>query len=407
MLAVRPNQLPHEIEYMLDCAVDASTIDAGSRLVLVLYGDRDLIENLYGNVKNLRFSDHRYRIYPALRQHADELITQLDPVRQLGSVLLSMLTLRYNVTTMAKFMAQAAIEDNCEGGTLKPWRHGGWLSKWDTTPPKKLQRRLRSQRWIRNYIRTFNETGEMRDINTLILSRLSRVNKDALTPPNIHAASSVFQGDLAIQAQRLKARETRAWAAMLANTGKYAAKIAEREERKRIKRAARTACTVLSPTMVSRFVAGEPVTLAGNTVNLLVQRRAPLAYQGHGALRLEVQAHNGAHLADLCYYHTDTPVIDQLTAIELTLLAGDEDELLNSANVTGITEAGLSHPALEGRIAHHRFEEAVVATLDTVRNRRQARNDRYWQKMGKVWIDILNRQVFGRNHESGPTGFNS
>lgn len=396
MLAVRPNQLPHEIEYMLDCAVDANTIDAGSRLVLVLYGDRDQIENLYANIENLRFRDCRYSIYPALRQHADELIAQLDPVRQIGSILLSVSTLRHNVTTMANFMAQAAIEDGCEGGTLKPWRHRGWLPKWDTTPPKKLQRRGRSRRWIRNYIRTFPETREMRDLNTFVMNRLSRVDRAALTPPNIHAASNVFREDLAAQAQRLKARETRAWAAMLASEGKYTAKTAEREERKRLVRAVRTACTILRPTLVSQFVAGEPVTLTGNRINLLVQRRAPLGYQGHGALRLEVLAHEGTHLADLCYYHAETPVIDQLTAIELTLLAGDEDELLSSANVTGITEAGLNHPALEGRIARHRFEEAVVANLDTVRNRRQARNDGYWRDMKEVWIDILNRQVFGR-----------
>ena len=96
----------------------------------------------------------------------------------------------------------------------------------------------------------------------------------------------------------------------------------------------------------------------------------------------------GVRLADLCVYHENTPALDQLTALSLAMQAGEEDEILKTANLSRVTDAGRAHPLiLERGIAERR-----VRRYDEVREK----NEAYWLETKQMWTDTLGVFVLGR-----------
>lgn len=408
MLALRPTDIDGQTEYFLDCAVDNNSLDAGSRIILVLYGDKERVEAFFAVGENRNYYRYRHRM-GELSDYATKLFTQLDPVRQIGAVLLGMSTLRHNVNTTAQWMAQTAIEDTCEGGSLKDylrWR----LPAWDTTPPKKGGRRLHSPRWVRSYVRGMSESDMMRRLHGRIWDRVKLLSMGDVTRETVRAAHSIFDADLDAQRDRLDAHHNAGYARLdedaelrrhLKKHGvKFATKRTIRKDRKKKVRAAITAASVVGPQVVNRFIAGKPVDLQGQAVILTVQRRARLNNTGHGSVHLKLRDLDRSPLAALCFYIDDTPTIDQLTALALAMQCGEEAEILEHANVTSATSAGCEHPLLREKIASRgafaAWQRRPEQTRPSSAQLRNARDLAYWQRTKDIWINTLGQHVFGR-----------
>jgi hypothetical protein len=116
---------------------------------------------------------------------------------------------------------------------------------------------------------------------------------------------------------------------------------------------------------------------------------------GHGALAVSLLAPSGEHLAELCTYVKRTPAIDQVCAFSMFMTAGLEQEVLDTANVIRLTEAGGSHPILES----HRSRRGAVDQIDEPVRRRppqrssweqqRDRCDRYWGETRQIWTEAL------------------
>lgn len=395
MLVIRATNLSGDAEYMLDNAVECNGIDAGSRMLLVLYGDKKRVEAWFVPEEGRLFSRWRQTIYPALMEHAAELFAELDPVRQVGAMLLGMSTLRHNVRTTAEWLSSAAIGDSCEGGVLEEWRKP-WKPKWDLAPPKRAARHLHSQRWIRNYIRRIPESGQMRAMHEGIMERAKLLDRAAITAELIREADSVFDADMDALAERRDARNTAGYARLETDRLNRLPPRQQKDRRKKLVRAATTATSVLGPAAVNQFIAGRPVDLPGQAVILTVQRRSDIGHVGHGGLHLRLRDMDRRPLAALCFYIDGTPALDQLTALALAMQNGEEAELLSHANITSATEAGATHPLLQERVktceAVARWAEGRERDI----NRRRARDHDYWQETKDIWINTLGRHVFGR-----------
>ena len=96
----------------------------------------------------------------------------------------------------------------------------------------------------------------------------------------------------------------------------------------------------------SAWLAGDTVTVEGNRFDFRLRVRDPNAV-GHGALDVSVTDKHGILLAQLCVYVPETPALDQVAALVLHVISGEEDEILRKANVIISTEAAHADPAFE------------------------------------------------------------
>jgi Skp family chaperone for outer membrane proteins len=78
---------------------------------------------------------------------------------------------------------------------------------------------------------------------------------------------------------------------------------------------------------------------------------------GHSPFEIHLQTKSGVHIAQLCVYFKDTPVLDQLLALTMFVDTGNEEELLGKANWFNPGEraqvfAALrdNHPTLLGKV---------------------------------------------------------
>ena len=222
MLEPQTIELPDQTEHFLDGAVEASELDMGSRMVLIVYGDRDRINGIVegrhvlpaedgvfymDTAQGRRWIIERQQKAEALMAYAGELLPQLDPLRRAGAALLGTAGLRTVMDGLAECFAQWAIEDSCEGGSLEPfnrakltpWQH----EKRDRAPSKKASRRLHAPKWIRRYVDHHAKEGPagMRQLWNVIKARPSETSVD-------HAAAwTVFDEDYERMRDRLRQRE--------------------------------------------------------------------------------------------------------------------------------------------------------------------------------------------------------
>ena len=138
-LEPQTSELPHETEYWLDQAVEFGDMDTGTRMLLITFGDRKRIEDileerepwklpdtLYSKVETHarfnRFKARRLRLNEQLTAHAEELLTQLEPVYRIGAHLTAINGLLASLRSSANYYSESAMVDSLEGGNLAPFR---------------------------------------------------------------------------------------------------------------------------------------------------------------------------------------------------------------------------------------------------------------------------------------------
>lgn len=433
MLEPQTGELRHEHEYWLDESVEAGELDAGSRMVLLIYGERPRIDAILEGTHWLpcdagittsgtafdKYTNKRNRKAAQLAAYASELLDQLDPLHRHGAMLLSVARLRQGIDGMASVMAYWAIEDSCEGGCMQPFDRKQYgqrqLERRDRKPFRRVNRQLHDPKWIRRYLNTISEPAQMRAVyGVLRQRRASLVDTCQDTEP----AWSIFDADYARQRAGFDARQRQAYDRIMATPAEPIPDIAvriklsrkdraiRRQSRKIAVRSALFAAGLIGASSVNAFVSGRPVYIDGHEAVFEVSRRYSVHLKGMGAIDINLMDKDRTKLAGLCLYVEGTPALDQLSALALAVQSGEEREMIATANLLNITPDGAGHALLDGRQEYRneimtRLREAAgtpavsLIIYHDARSAREARNSAYWQETGGMWIDTLGKYVFG------------
>ena len=424
MIEPQKSELPHETEYFLDGAVECLDIDAGTRMVLIVFGDRARIDNIlecrekwnpgltgYDAKRDRaevaarfsRFKAQRLAKCDQLTAYADELLAQLGPVYQLGSHMTAVSGLLTTLRAHASCYADRAMTDANEGGAMEDFdrRKLTWYQheKRDKESTKRVSRKLRAPAWIKDYIERKPESYRMR----ALWHALNRRGVPKYTEAQLDAALTVFDAAYEQHRARIESAQRRALEAFRSEVTGQKKKVPYRivkQERKVAKRAAIFAAGLLGASTVSAFAAGNPVHIEGERMIFEAQRRGTIHRCGHSALYLSLLDKSRAKLADLCFFIEGTPALDQLTGLALAVRAGEEDDILATANITKVAPAGVGHELLGERskpVDRAAFVAGVIVFARHVpQDARRVRNEAYWQETKDIWIDILGVHVFNR-----------
>lgn len=130
-----------------------------------------------------------------------------------------------------------------------------------------------------------------------------------------------------------------------------------RKARAAIKKATQLFCKLGQEKNLKLFVTGKEVEISNDDspfkfvlkplheANWLEQRS--LKGHSHTPYDLALLTKDNVHLARLCVYFDDTPVLDQLLALTLFVEAGDEMELLQKANWFGFSDLETTRSVIE------------------------------------------------------------
>ena len=434
MLEPQKSELPHETEYFLDGAVECLDLDAGTRMVLIVFGDRQRIadivearepwkatpvgkdgaEKAMDRARFERFKARRLAKCEQLTAHADELLTQLGPVYQLGAHITAVNSLLTALRGHASCYADWAMTDANEGGAMEDYdnRKLTWHQheKRDKEGTKRVSRKLHAPAWIKDYVKRKKESYQMR----AIWHTLTRRGVPKYDESQLDAALGVFDDAYARHRDRVNAARQRAMDAFIAETSAWSKGVKEKkrvpyrilkQNRKVTKRAAVFAAGLLGASTVSAFASGQPVHIEGQHMVFEVKKRGALHRVGHAALELSVLDKGRTKLADLCFFIEGTPALDQLTGLALAVRAGEEKDILDTANVTKVAPAGVGHELLGARskpvdqietMRNHVAQYGMIAANHVPHDARRARNDAYFEETKDIWIDALGRHVFNR-----------
>jgi len=422
MVTLQETDIDPETAYVLDCCCDDNTIDAGASVALLLYGDRNRIRDIVENTPvGYSRRDHvfgwRTGISAHLSAYADSLILDL-PIETQGLLFGSaMIHIRHLVHSSAEFMADWAIRDMVEGGCSKDYNRPP-RSKDEVTPYRKDLRRLHSASWIRRYVKREPELRRWRALADGVIARGRGLPRAAL-----RADVGAFDALRKEQRARIRAQEAIQWARMMGDddavqTDNVRVTLKRqvlghivREQRRRravLKKALRTAVSVVGHDVATSFVRGNPVMLVGDHAAFKIRKYNSAASIGHGALDITL-CDKDSHepLADLCFYIDKTPALDQMTAIGLHVASGDELDILETANIVRVKPAGIGHPLVSSRHSPPGLLEnaAIVDAptqplqlrpyLGSVEERRRIRGSTYFEKTKPMWIDATGVQVLG------------
>ena len=92
------------------------------------------------------------------------------------------------------------------------------------------------------------------------------------------------------------------------------------------------------------WLSGDEVLVEGRRFDFRL-RVADLRREGHGALDVFVTDKHGIELAKLCVYNPKTPALDQVVAMILHVVSGEEDRIVATGNVIRSTAAASLNPA--------------------------------------------------------------
>jgi hypothetical protein len=414
MLKPQSTELPHEVEYALDVAVDGCEIDAGTRIVLVVYGDRRRVSGIINNddadigAITVPLPDESHRrivldrrgIARACIAYANELLGQLKDEHKIAAGDLAVSQVVHKVRDMAWTFNYWAITDLCEGGAMLPFRTRGsgrtmLDGLWgDERPTPKTLRRLHGRKWIRRYVSRAHEAHDMRYLLSVAASRAC----PGASASAVSASAGIFDAAYAEHRRRFYAASRRGWSAMLGDAARgRQSPAAQQEARKVAKRSAAFAASVVGAGEVSKFIRGEDVFLEGDTVTLKVGKRASLLAGSTGSHALEVSVadkQTRQDLASLCVYMKGAPPLDQLAGFALAMQAGEESAILADANIIQVTAAGAAHPSLAGR--HSQRDQDGFPRIRRVRMQpKEHRNREHWDATKEIWMDELGTFVFG------------
>jgi hypothetical protein len=210
-----------------------------------------------------------------------------------------------------------------------------------------------------------------------------------------HDAAMAIANELQAQHEGYRRYNERAIRTHFDNSASKLTRKTRRQNRATIKRAAVCAASVLGSGAVSDFAAGRSIILDGETLALDVARVASAARLGHSGLHVvAVDRTSKRKLADMCVYIEKTPALDQLTALALAMKAGEETHIIQTANLSNVTELGFAHPLIAERGKHN--GERPWRPRDD----RAEKNEAYWNETKPLWLNTLGVFVLGRQWEA-------
>lgn len=414
-------RLPPWVTTYLDDMKVAGEIDPVSVYTLMLYGDRqfcagraEAFAQRFGNPEH--FSIRRTRLVNELIAHADTLIPHIPAPVWAGLLRSAVVDLNLTIRETAEWMCGWAVEDACEGGASLPFRRApraGLPRSW--WPTKKAQRRLRSPRFMRNYMHTLKEIPRYcetarRAFRLIAGQRIGTYEEEVGFFDLLER-----QGDSTLPVPNHR-RQLLNWASeqgLVQFVKGRKKKRLQHVRRKKLSRAATFAAELLGPKKVGEFIRGEYVEIQGQDLTFLVGRQTQHLEQcGHGCLSIALKATmSRTPLGVICFYIEGTPVLDQLAAIALHAEAGTEREILAISNVVAVTSAGADHPfmmerrtaALAAVIQNPPDPEPEEPPLVLGRPYHDARDiwERrrawYWEETGQQWVSIFKTALFGRH----------
>lgn len=391
-MGIQSAPLPPDVEYFLDAALEYDELDAGSCITLKLYASRaDLMaiiddvppvgRHLDGNLAGRLAKAKR------LADLADDLLAeQAAPIRS-GIAWAGLMHLRGEVSRLAWTLAVWAHEDSIVGGCFEPFkRRLGKHGRAYRLSPRQ-ERQLHSRVWIGRYVRHNLEANQLRQRGRQVLARTAGLSPD-------HAAIAAVEHEIARQRESYRRVEDTLARTMLRamRSESGGTRRALRRRRRVIARAASTAVAIVGQERVRDFASGRTVVIEGERIAFAVARAASCGSLGPGALHLEaVDKVTHARLADLCLYHPETPALDQLSAIYLGVLAGEEAEIMQTANLSRVTDAGRAHPLIEQRGIPERAWEPRTLSAQA--------NEAYWDATRPMWVERLSVFVLGARYE--------
>jgi hypothetical protein len=385
--------LPGDIEYFIDCAVEHEELDACAALALKLYAPRvalmTVIDQEYKH-DGPAWMRQRVSKCDQLTDVADDILVRLPIETRAPLVWAGVRRVRQWVTGTANMMARWAQEDMIKGGCGEPYKQARNRAHWRhidayTLMPSQ-RRRLYDDGWIRKYVRqspdkkNLTRMGVRTRARTIGMGYLSVKDQADKIATMLEAQHESYRRTNERVIRQFAVRElTRSPALTKAH-------------RKVVAKAAATAEQVVGRANLNRWNAGQPVTIAGETIAFDVARSGSSTTMGHGGLILTaVDKDTGRKLANMCLYHEKTPALDQLTALALAVSAGEEAEIMATANLSNVTDLGTKHPLIETHASAKREQPWRP------RNIVQERNEAYWQATKQVWLDTLGKIVLGND----------
>lgn len=394
----------HVVEYFLDGAQECYELDGCSAMALRLYGDdATLVPLLDGTTANYR---ERQGTCIQLAAIADGILPRLSPERRGGLIFMGACSITYDIEQLACTLSQWGIDDEVDGGDLKPFRTR--LRSRKGIVFRRTMRRLRSPSFIRRSVReNAKETAHLAVLAGIVTNRIRSVPLETVRPDRGIRADWMLQINAG---QRLK---------------EIASRRSVKATRKMVARSAATAVSILGAETVGSFLRGETITIMGENSALSIAKRGSLSQKGHGCLSVGLADRTGVRLADLCTYVEGTPTLDQLSAFALWMQAGEERQVLEVANIVDLTPAGRDHPLIKQRSPRRNADNAIdlIAELQELAPDRidgildllgarprqrialrqlsyeqlRTRNDVYWEETKPHWIEALTTRVLGRS----------
>lgn len=393
------------VEYFLDCARQAGEMDACTEMAVRLYGDDAVFVPLIGRpVRRMPTWRQRAALILELGDMADRIIEPLPPARRAGLAQVGLRSVVDEMLMLAETFSNWAINDEVEGGNLLNFRDRPRARKGVTF--KNTDRRLRSPRFIRRYVKQHaDEADHLQALSAMCVRRA-------------RAWGAVRDGSM-IEDLQFQLRHKQ-------QLNIFADRKREKADRRVILRSLKQATAIVGPEPVRAFLRGEEVRLVGREAILAVRKRAGLADRGVGCLSVGLLSRDGTTLADLCTYVEDTPTLDQLSAFALWMISGEERAVLETANVTSISEVGRGHPlvrvakepplragataqqiaayllqlgditeAQANRIAEVMTSDRKPHVRQLTHEQQRARNEAYWEETKGHWIEAMVVLVIG------------
>lgn len=377
-----------DVQWYLDCALEHGELDGGTHAALRLYALRsevtDIIDDVppIGYYLNGRPIPTRLRITSRLADLADRILADL-PAEKRGAVAWAGIQhIKTEVDSLAWCLATWAIEDGIKGGCLVPHRKAvaPWQRRYELSP--KLRRRLYGPSWVRRYVKLNDDASSLRAKGSRALARLRGIDLRMVSRA----------GDVLAREMKAQHENYRRWNEHMVRNMAHVLRSEPKDVRRHrrvLKRATSTAVSIVGHSPVSDFVAGRIVTIKGKTIDLEIGRVGSSATIGHSGIHVTAACpKTGTRLADLCVYHEGTPALDQFTALYLAIQSGEEAEILQTANLSRVSDAGRAHPLIQERgLSEHRWRP---------RDEVAQKNEDYWLETKQLWTDALGVFVLGR-----------
>lgn len=399
--------LPPDVRYVLDGMLDNQQLDEGSYVALNMFVPR---QPLLGILDGEPGSDdralpgeqlsRRRRLEVPILDLVDDTLGTLPGDVAAGLTRMSLRWLNREIDALANVLAGWAIEDEVTGGCMTDWRrqprmhHHGAI--WTRT-----RRRVWSPQFINRYVKRAAESRALRIMATRLLARTDRYGAIAFDMTALVAELDARREEarqIGIAKILAEAEAITPQALLLNGPTRCAVARRRRERRKTLKRAYALAATVLPAADLQAFNQGAFVRLQGHQVDLLVRRDRSMSAHGHGALDVRVSRPGGAEVvAKLCVYVERTPALDQLVAFSLAMRAGEEAEIIDTANILKLTDSGREIALLAEREKRHVAQRSVTSARPMWdRSSFRAKVEEYIEATHAQYVDRLRVVTCGR-----------